>query len=448
MSMKTKIFISHSGEMAFMIGQSIKDMLEAFFPNKVNVVNLRVGNNWFDQIVGALLDTEIFVSIVDRKFRESTWCAFEMGFYYSLSFHDRDSNIHRKVIAIEIEKDIVDPRKKDRDSPHAHWQPQKFSKEIIFELIQEVQLLHPSNFSMRVLLELFENVDGWMRLAKDIEKTVGYFAGDGGRILFEGALNIDNIERARYIKDELAETIKFELSKCLDEAFYFKEQGNPLSNVFVSLPLRLMDNLGKTLRSAAGGRLSITDQRFFETMWKDEIIGNVENYIWTTNTRGSFARRPDQRYLMTQKELLSKRIHIERVFIIGTNETDDELVDLVLVMAQQMEIGVRVRFIMEDVFRTEYEDKLNASVGGIDFMVLDNSYVYLTNSDRHKNLVLGASLANDNRVMPAIDMAKSITDNRSTKSFARVAEIFNYFKMEYPRLAARLATAVPSSDST
>ncbi len=287
---KVKIFISHSGVMGRAIAESFRVFLSDFensiFQAELAPRSISSGMGWFDEITKKLNEANICLCIVDRSFKESSWCSFEVGYFASIKIDSGQKNLYL------IELDIPDINKELRGLSHplAQIQTRPFDKENIRELLNICHVIFTELNTTPTTTKTNNQLDNkWNSFNSEIADIINQYVGANDEISFDKSISITS-DRANYLKEELIDNIKYKLSDCLKVGF--KNIGkNNLSKVFISFPLRLLNHLSLLLREAAGGTISITDQNFFETMWADEIIDNVQKSIWATNVKGSNARK-------------------------------------------------------------------------------------------------------------------------------------------------------------
>ena len=423
---RVKVFISHSGEM----GRDIAMYFENFFSNfensifQIEVAPRSIGNglSWFNEITNKLNEAHICLCIVDRNFKESSWCSFEVGYFTSTTKNETN----KKLFLIELPVKDHNARLRSYSHPLAQIQSRCLEKESIRYLLESSISIYNSINSTSIENTINKQLDNrWSTFENKVNDIIEKYVGVNTHSFYDKSINI-TAPRADYLKEELMDNIKFKLSECIGEGFN-KKGTNSLGKVFISFPLRLLNHLNNFLKEAAGGTISITDQNFFETMWTDEIIDNVRKSIWTTNVRGSNARKLDN--IGSQKKFTDKikdnKNTLTRIFIINLErETLEELNELKEVVKQQYVMDIEVGCILESEIEV-YKHELLACIGGIDFMILDDQFVYVTNTSPYKNTILSVKLLDNNQVSKAIRISRKI--NLKVKKFENEKAIEEYF---------------------
>jgi len=415
------IFISHSGEMGDEIARELRDFLinmpDSIFRVTIAPRSIGTGYNWFREITRSLDEAHICIAIVDRNFKESSWCSYEIGYFSSTM----EKPSVKRMYPLELPIIDFNSRLRARSHPLAQIQTLDFNKDAIRKFynasLDIAEVVNPDTNLRND--NNYINTE-WDKFERNINKIMNKYLGQNDDIAFDKSLAI-SAERADYLKDDLIDNIKYKLSECVGEGFK-RLNNNQLSKVFISFPLRLLNHLNLTLQEAVGGTISITDQNFFETMWTDEIIDNVQGKIWATNVKGSNARKLENldAQLETVNRLKSKDVSSDfftRIFIIDPNkETQSELEELKQVLCEQQKHGITVGCILESNFK-EFKEDLIASVGGVDFMVLDDKYVYVTNTNTIKRSILSVKLLKNAQVPKAVRISKKITKSPKTKFY-------------------------------
>jgi hypothetical protein len=127
------------------------------------------------------------------------------------------------------------------------------------------------------------------------------------------------------------------------------------------------------------------DQQRAHEFYYEVIMPNVTTSMWTTNLAqfgGNFGRRRDPELLRAQGEAVRDGVQMTRVFVY--HKKDEGLAKLRELMRQQVEQGVMVRVIEEHDFN-ERAHLAKEKFDTMDFMILDDKYLYLTIMDATGN---------------------------------------------------------------
>lgn len=91
---------------------------------------------------------------------------------------------------------------------------------------------------------------------------------------------------------------------------------------------------------------------------------------------------PDQQLLAAQEAAINRGVEVTRIFVYNPVMGSEETAQRRKLMRRQIEVGINVRAITEQDFRTK-SDTYNAKkkIGSDDFMIIDDEFVYLTMPD-------------------------------------------------------------------
>lgn len=138
------------------------------------------------------------------------------------------------------------------------------------------------------------------------------------------------------------------------------------------------------------GRLPVRNRAPVREFWLESIFGRVSTSVWTTNVAtpgANMGGSPDRHLLEAQASAIRRGVAVTRVFVYNPSMSSDEAAQRRNLMRRQIEIGIDVRVITEQDFRTKSDaENARKRIGSDDFMVIDNEFVYLTTPDETDNI--------------------------------------------------------------
>ncbi len=206
--------------------------------------------------------------------------------------------------------------------------------------------------------------------------------------------------------EQVADIIK-KLLAAVDTEICQKEETTILKVYRKSL-IKELEKCSCSIEEITSGRIPVYEDRV-RYFWRDEIMTNVKHNIWTTNVsifEGSFGRNADPDLIEAQANAITQNnVKFIRVFVFDPYGNED-LEQLRKLMRIQIKIGISVWAIEEKTFNN-IPGRYIEAIGCADFMILDESVIYLTHSEN--GIVKRTELIrHPAKLKTAIEISKSI----------------------------------------
>jgi|GEM_PF-4786264 len=432
----TKVVISWAGSNGKKLGNRFYQILNAT-TRDLNVaveatyspINMPIGEQWRSTLRDILRDADFGVILLEPGALTSLWVAYEAGFLDGGSDQaSSQSGTHPFVFAPDVTAIGNTPFDSLQCVPTTREHIEEFCRTILTHAGGgPAKLDHLETLTDALHSQLASTWAGicadesatHRQLQQSLCAVVDWYA-DFGLIDSMAATDIRNLlavlrqdlpksSTGTTVVRELAEIAKF-FTTFADAAQSSGEADVEFSTLATDWALNhLVVYAHEQLANIAQGRLPVKNRAPVRQFWQRNVFGRAKREIWTTNigkpgdTMGSAAR---QNLLAPQKNAITRKVAITRVFIYDRDMSDSEARERRLVMRQQLDAGIAVRAISQTNFEARADsENADSNIGSTDFMIIDGTHVYLTypadndeisaeyvNGSRHST-VLAAALA-------------------------------------------------------
>jgi len=403
----TKVFLSYGGRTGQRLATRLRTAIEAIlnFDDRTPSVecfvaerDVAAGDRWYLALDALLEECDFGVFILDRGYEHSIWMPYELREFV----HKPDKPIFPLLFDIAV-KNLV--------GPFSLHQSYDFDDESFRDLIDRI-----AGGATATQRDRFD--ERWSSLKRDITDTLERFEGEGGapdlaqqlrRISDDMRPTGQNVALAAgYLADVVPNEEAFaalgELAKNIVEAHARSREGGRWGDIWKHYADRfLADAVVSTGRIAHDGEITLKHPDEAKDFWREQIMGHTEQSLWTTNLPGTFGRKTDPELLQAQRQAIGNGLKITRLFVYDPEDARDcrEVRDAA---QRQLEAGVEVWCMREGAFNW-YETDLHTEIGDRDFMILDDRYVYVTQTRRY-----GVSRVIFRDSARALDAAKRLRD--------------------------------------
>lgn len=411
------IFISWSGKQSEEIAKKFDNFLKSVVQTATtffSVNDIKKGDFWRKKLHEGLDKSSAGIFVLTSENLNSQWLMYEAGI---ISSHFLNHNIFPILFTDNIAH--------KETGPLSDFQITKFEKEDIKKLVFDLIEKHDGKLSHEDYLrkeEVFSVLwPKFHRSVRKIKETIQY-TSDFNKITLGQNLNPSYSSVLKSISNQLNTTGKSikndELNNILlgiyknlyDSRFHTAPpiDDDTLSYVFYKEIRFELDSCKKNIDRINKGSVGIYQEKV-RNFWRDKIMRRIQISLWTTNIspfEGSFGRTNNPDLIKAQAEAIKQRnVKITRVFIYDPRGSEDFNL-LKELMKAQINIGIEVRAIPIRVFK-EIKGYFPTPIHSEDFMILDNKWLYLTNTDEER--VTSTELIGDSwYVDPGIEYSKEI----------------------------------------
>jgi len=389
------LFISYGSRTGQKIGELIKQEIEALFnpPGQTKRVicfvakrDLTPGQNWFSELAQAISDSDIGLFLLDKAYAGSIWMNYELG---ALQRGD-DKPIFPLVFNTETVKDI--------SGPFSHTHLRLYNRDSYFELVELVKQhtdigLHDIDSKQGRSWDLLSAaIADVTRVLKSEKLKEDFFTKELNNLLKEyepSALETDPMHSViAGILNISHRDMIIDLFAGLTEAFikidaYRNQEDQWLAIMPEFADRSLLRTVAQITDIALSSRIVLETRDDARNFWKQKVLKFAKSSIVTTNLPGTFGRQVSDDVINAQRKAIEdknlKDLTITRLFIYDPNNEED-LDRLNRAIAKQLEINVQVSVIDQSILNFTLGN-LKQHIRSLDFMIIDDSYVYITNAD-------------------------------------------------------------------
>lgn len=430
------IYISHSRKVGEEVAECLSRLFKAFFEQRVEIIlssdKTNFGVSSIQKSRKNLEKCDLLVFIDDEDARKSSLCSFELGYFCSLCQVEADEEVKEEKLLHRVWPLQPLPLKATagltelNNHPIAELGSEEMNRKTLGKLFQSVSEQITPQLEWETLRWKFD--DDWQKFNYELGNSLHHY------VALRSSLNhleydedfrkmvLSDVDKIYALKSEMLHQLDIDLTICISNiisrnSINFREPHlKSLDDLFITYPFRLLLNILNTVNGAKGDVISVTDRNFFKTIWLDELSRNVRRSMWTTNTNGTNGRIYEKKYIEQQERIITGGVSITRLFIVQENITSEEAAELKRVILALSEIGVRTGCILMEEMN-DYKQKLITDIGGsLDFMLLDDEYVYITHAEDKKDGVQRLELCR-NFQAERVRQAIKFIENESTAEF-------------------------------
>ncbi len=427
-NLNVSVFISWSGDddsYGAQIGTALKRALVGVFSG-VHVYHSRhdrTSGPWYSELEDELRASRVCICVLTRQALTSLWMPFEVG-EIKAAGGKRENHILPVLFGIK-EHDIKGPFKQEN---YFRFSYESFFKIVldvnqVLELnVREIDLTNACGSLWGALERTVDLILNEMEIedeAKRPQETILSFVTDYlaqhvsqkvfDKYLRDYLLGLGNDELAPILAG-----ISRDMDACIELASGADHESD-WNGVWLKYAFENLVELSTRLNRIARGEIPMTSPEDGRNFWKNVIMEQAAS-VKATNIASfgaNFGRRSDSVLLDAQRKAIGSGVSITRVFICrlrGGEGTSKEHTHLRSLMEEQIEAGIKVYVISEEEFYTRKRGLVDR-IGGSDFMILDEKYLYLTKYDDSGSEITGTEFLKDPfRVSQAMMLFKVILE--------------------------------------